>query len=222
MLSRTNLADATRHSSLNSRPVNRLQPLCFLFPTPVLCFQSLAASFCETPGWGVPSRPSGRSDLQTLRRSLSSLESALTKNALATPLDSALTKTPGGGGTVDRVVRGKSRSAGLKARRCIAERKQDGEVNSPLQRRKAAGPLLLRRFRLHRVVRRLLSGHRLRRNGGPCGDRRQGLGARREPTLACLRRQAKNARKGHAALRCAGLKPNLGRGRYVGALRGSG
>src|SRR6266852_3031177 len=69
VLSRTNLADSSRRSSLNSRPFNRLQPLCASFPTPVLCFQSLAASFPKTPGVGVPSRPSGRSHLQTFRRS---------------------------------------------------------------------------------------------------------------------------------------------------------
>ena len=29
-----------------------LQPLCSRFPTPVVCFQQLTASFHKTPGWG--------------------------------------------------------------------------------------------------------------------------------------------------------------------------
>ena len=56
MLSRTNLSYPSRHSSSNPRPVNLLQPLCALFATPGLCFQQLAASFCKTPGVGVPLR----------------------------------------------------------------------------------------------------------------------------------------------------------------------
>ncbi len=32
----------------------RLQPLCPLSPTSILCFQQLRASFCKTPGWGLP------------------------------------------------------------------------------------------------------------------------------------------------------------------------
>src|SRR5260370_40890412 len=57
-----------RHSTPNSRPFNRLRPLCSLLPAPVLCFQSFAASFPKTPGVGVLSirrrrqileRPSG-------------------------------------------------------------------------------------------------------------------------------------------------------------------
>jgi hypothetical protein len=35
----------------------RLQPLCPLSPTPILCFQQLRASFCKTPGWGLPNTP---------------------------------------------------------------------------------------------------------------------------------------------------------------------
>src|SRR5260370_16454294 len=46
-----------RHSTPNSRPFNRLQPLCSLLPAPVLCFQSFAASFPKTPGVGVLSHP---------------------------------------------------------------------------------------------------------------------------------------------------------------------
>src|SRR5467141_2129711 len=52
VLSRINLSHPSRHSTPNSRPFNLLQPLCSLFSTPVLCFQSLAASFCKTPGVG--------------------------------------------------------------------------------------------------------------------------------------------------------------------------
>ena len=55
-LPRRNLPCPSRRSSPNSRPVNVLQPLGSLFPTPVLCFQQLAASFPKTPGWGVPLR----------------------------------------------------------------------------------------------------------------------------------------------------------------------
>jgi len=53
VLSRRNLADASRHSTPNPRRFNHLQPLCPLFPTPILCFQQLAASFPKTPGVGV-------------------------------------------------------------------------------------------------------------------------------------------------------------------------
>jgi len=68
VLSRKNLSYPSRHSTPNSRPFNRLQPLCSLLPAPVLCFQSFAASFPKTPGVGVLSirrrrqileRPSG-------------------------------------------------------------------------------------------------------------------------------------------------------------------
>jgi hypothetical protein len=66
-----NLPCSSRRSGpTNSRPVNLLQPLASLFPTPVLCFQQLAASFPKipgvvgypkriygTPGWGVPRFP---------------------------------------------------------------------------------------------------------------------------------------------------------------------
>ena len=55
MLSRTNLAYPSHHSSPNPRPFNLLQPLASLFAAPVLCFQQLAASFAKTPGWGVHS-----------------------------------------------------------------------------------------------------------------------------------------------------------------------
>jgi len=50
VLSRKNLSYPSRHSTANSRPFNRLQPLCSPFSAPVLCFQSLAASFPKTPG----------------------------------------------------------------------------------------------------------------------------------------------------------------------------
>jgi hypothetical protein len=54
--SRRNLSYPSRRSTPNSRPVNRLQPLCSPFVAPVLCFQQLAASFPKTPGVGVPLR----------------------------------------------------------------------------------------------------------------------------------------------------------------------
>jgi hypothetical protein len=56
VLYRTSTANASRHSSPNPRPFNSLQPLCPQFPTPVLCFQSLAASFPKIPGVGYPER----------------------------------------------------------------------------------------------------------------------------------------------------------------------
>ncbi len=56
MSSRRNLSYPSRRSSPNSRPVNRLQPLCPSSVAPVLCFQRLAASFPKTPGVGVPLR----------------------------------------------------------------------------------------------------------------------------------------------------------------------
>ncbi len=56
MLSRRNLSYPFRRSSLNSRSVNLLQPLCSSSVAPVLCFQQLAASFPKTPGVGVPLR----------------------------------------------------------------------------------------------------------------------------------------------------------------------
>jgi hypothetical protein len=46
----------SRRSSPNSSLINRLEPLYFLFPAPILCFQQLAASFCKTPGVGLPLR----------------------------------------------------------------------------------------------------------------------------------------------------------------------
>jgi hypothetical protein len=60
VLSRRNLADASRHSNPNPRRFNSLQPLSLAFPTPVLCFQQLAASFRKTPGVGVPLREFAR------------------------------------------------------------------------------------------------------------------------------------------------------------------
>jgi len=53
VLSRRNLADASRPSSPNPSVFNRLQPLFTNSVAPVLCFQQLAASFPKSPGWGV-------------------------------------------------------------------------------------------------------------------------------------------------------------------------
>src|SRR5712664_2750294 len=64
VLSRTNLSYPSRHSSSNPRPVNLLQPLCSLFTAPALSFQQLAASFCKTPGVGVPLRGGCRTEAQ--------------------------------------------------------------------------------------------------------------------------------------------------------------
>jgi hypothetical protein len=60
VLSRRNLSHLSRRCSPNSCLISRLEPLYLLFPTPVLCFQQLAASFPKSPGWGVlrfPFRP---------------------------------------------------------------------------------------------------------------------------------------------------------------------
>src|SRR6266446_115243 len=57
VLSRTNLSHLSRRCNPNSCLINRLEPLYLLFPTPVLCFQQLAASFPKTPGWGVARFP---------------------------------------------------------------------------------------------------------------------------------------------------------------------
>jgi len=56
VLSRTNLSYPSHRSVPNPRPVNLLQPLCALFTALALSFQQLAASFCKTPGVGVPLR----------------------------------------------------------------------------------------------------------------------------------------------------------------------
>ncbi len=42
-------------SSLKSQVSSDLPPLGLLFPSPVLCFQSFAASFWKLPGWGYAS-----------------------------------------------------------------------------------------------------------------------------------------------------------------------
>src|SRR5258708_17869618 len=54
VLSRTNLAYFPHPSSLNSRPVNLLQPLCRLQKSQLLYYQANPASFCKIPAWGVP------------------------------------------------------------------------------------------------------------------------------------------------------------------------
>jgi len=68
VLSRRNLSYPSRRSTPNSSLINRLEPLCFLFPTPVLCFQQLATSFPKTPGVGVPVEKFRVSDPPTCRR----------------------------------------------------------------------------------------------------------------------------------------------------------
>src|SRR5712664_3663074 len=55
VLSRTNFAD---HSNLNSRPINLLQPLCRPQKSQLLWNQANPASFCKTPGVGVPPQTS--------------------------------------------------------------------------------------------------------------------------------------------------------------------
>jgi hypothetical protein len=50
VLPRRNLASSSRRSVLNPLSFMRLQPLCFRFSTPLLCFQWFAASFSKTPG----------------------------------------------------------------------------------------------------------------------------------------------------------------------------
>jgi hypothetical protein len=53
VLSRTNLAYRSRHSTLNSRPFNLLQPLVSPQKSQLLCNQANPASFCKIPGVGV-------------------------------------------------------------------------------------------------------------------------------------------------------------------------
>ncbi len=56
VLSRTNLADPSRRSNLNPRPFKQLQPLGLVQKSQLLCNQANPASFCKTPGVGVPVR----------------------------------------------------------------------------------------------------------------------------------------------------------------------
>src|SRR5467141_1554435 len=81
VLSRINLSHPSRHSTPNSRPFNLLQPLCSLFSTPVLCFQSLAASFCKTPGVGGTSFPES-----SLQHPASSTNSLVSYHLLVNPV----------------------------------------------------------------------------------------------------------------------------------------
>src|SRR6202158_1527636 len=76
VLSRRNLSHLSRRCSPNSCLINRLEPLFYpeprrdlLFPTPVLCFQQLAASFPKSPGWGVlQARPTHQPAPSSLRQ----------------------------------------------------------------------------------------------------------------------------------------------------------
>jgi len=54
--SRRSLSYPSRRSSLNPRPVNLLQPLLRSQKSQLLCNQANPASFCKSPGWGVPTR----------------------------------------------------------------------------------------------------------------------------------------------------------------------
>jgi hypothetical protein len=56
VLSRTNIAYLSHRSSLNRRPVNLLQPLWRSQKSQLLWNQANPASFCKTPGAGVPLR----------------------------------------------------------------------------------------------------------------------------------------------------------------------
>src|SRR6266851_533421 len=58
VLSRQYLAYFPHHPSLNSRRFNLLQPLGRLEKSQLLCYQANPASFCKTPGVGVPARAS--------------------------------------------------------------------------------------------------------------------------------------------------------------------
>ena len=68
VLSRTNLSDPSRRSTLNSRPLNRLRPLCRREKSQLLWNQVNPASFSKTPGVGGTRAPHpfGISKLQTL------------------------------------------------------------------------------------------------------------------------------------------------------------
>jgi hypothetical protein len=52
VLFQTSLAAPVRHSNPNSRPFNRLQPLCRREKSQLLCNQANPASFSKIPGWG--------------------------------------------------------------------------------------------------------------------------------------------------------------------------
>jgi hypothetical protein len=58
VLSRTSLSYPSTNPTPNSRPLNPLQPLCPLFSTPLLYFQSPTASFVKK--WGVGYTPATR------------------------------------------------------------------------------------------------------------------------------------------------------------------
>ncbi len=60
VFSQTNLVGTGRPSSLNPRPVNLLQPLVQLPKSQLLYNQADPASFCKTPGVGVPLRKLAR------------------------------------------------------------------------------------------------------------------------------------------------------------------
>ena len=68
MLSRTALSCSSPSDSPNSRPFNRLQPLCRLQKSQLLWNQANPASFSKSPGVGytLTSRPCGISKLRNL------------------------------------------------------------------------------------------------------------------------------------------------------------
>src|SRR5712664_3312852 len=85
VLSRTNFAD---HSNLNSRPVNLLLPLCPLQKSQLLWNQANPASFCKTPGVGVPPQTS---PLESATSSLPAVAGLFFRAPVATQLTPQLT-----------------------------------------------------------------------------------------------------------------------------------
>jgi len=70
VLSRSNLADPARHSGLNSRPFNLLQPLSHSQKSQLLCHQAYPASSYKTPGMAVSSFSSFLHAVSTPQRNL--------------------------------------------------------------------------------------------------------------------------------------------------------
>ena len=93
MLSRTALSYSSLNGSLNSRPLNRLQPLCRPQKSQLLWNQANPASFPRTPGVGytLKSRPNGITNLPALFKPPSC---NLANVILAEPLNLSSTPRP--------------------------------------------------------------------------------------------------------------------------------
>src|SRR6266852_1261338 len=88
VLSRINLVYHSHHSTLNPRSFNLLQPLCRRQKSQLLWNQANPASFCKTPGVGVP--PQG-SPLKSSTSSLTAVAGLFFRAPVATQLTPQLT-----------------------------------------------------------------------------------------------------------------------------------